>query len=274
MLADDRTSSATVLFAEAEALLRNARAAGSDRLRAVAREICRGQPAMGALWNLAAAALSGDDASFERLTSHARRAPDATARFARDLLGDARRVVTCSRSGMVERCVRALRVPVLCAESRPGLEGRALAAALASDGLKVTVVADAAIASDLRAGDVVLVGADAVSSSWFINKTGTEALCAVAERHGIAGYAVAGREKFVGPAIARRLALREDDPATLWPDPPAGIEVHNALFERITLERVAGIITDTGLLAGEMIAQACAAATPAGSVRALDDLLA
>jgi translation initiation factor 2B subunit (eIF-2B alpha/beta/delta family) len=273
MLADDRTSSATVLFAVAETLLREARAAGAGHVRAAAAQVCDAQPSMGGLWNLAAAALDDDAALFERLAAQARRAPDAAARFACGLLRDVRRVVTCSRSAVVERCVRALGVPVICAESRPGLEGRALAAALAHDGLPVTVVADAAIASDLRSGDVVLVGADAVSARWFINKTGTLALCAAAEAQGVASYAVAGREKCVAEAIARRLTLRDDDPRTLWSDPAPGVAIANPLFERVPVERVAGIITDAGLLAGDMIAQACASVVPARAVRALHDLL-
>lgn len=274
MLADDRTSSATVLFGVAESLLREARATGAEQVRAVAAQVCGAQPSMGALWNLAATALADDGRAFERLGAQARRAPEAAARFARALLGDARRVITCSRSGMVERCVRALGLPVLCAESRPGLEGRALAAALAREGMRVTVTSDAAIASDLRPGDVVLVGADAVSPRWFINKTGTFALCAAAEAMGVASYTIAGREKFVAEAIAARLRLRDDDPRALWADPAAGVAVANPLFERIPLDRVVGVITDAGLLAGDMIDEACASAVPAALVRALDHVLA
>ncbi len=274
MLADDRTSSATVLFGTAESLLREARAAGRARVRAAAARVCAAQPSMGALWNLAAVALVDAPAPFERLAAQSRRAPEAASRFAQRLLGDARRAVTCSRSAMVEACVRALGVPVVCAESRPGLEGRALAAALARDGLAVTVASDAAIASDLRPGDVVLVGADAVSARWFINKTGTQPLCAAAELEGVPAYVVAGREKCVAPAIAARLRLRDDDPRTLWDDPPAGVRVVNPLFERVALERVAGVITDAGLLAGGMIGDACQSAIPEEAVRALADLLA
>lgn len=275
MLADDTTSSATVLASRAESLLRQSRAQGSAAARDAARQVCRAQPSMGSLWNLAAAALDGDPATFDRLAARAARAPAAVARYAAALLeNDVRRVLTCSRSAVVEACARALAVPVVCAESRPGLEGRALAAALAAGGLQVTVVADAALGSDFQPGDVVIVGADAIAAEWFINKTGTGQVCAAAELAGVPVYVAAGRDKCIPPAIAALLTLRHDDPATLWPDPAPGVTVRNPLFERVSLERVAGVLSDAGLLAGEMVREACASVLPASAVRALVDLLA
>jgi translation initiation factor 2B subunit (eIF-2B alpha/beta/delta family) len=116
---------------------------------------------------------------------------------------------------------------------------------------------------------VVLVGADAIAAEWFINKVGTGALCAAALLAGVPAYVVAGREKCVAPPIAGVLALRADAPSTLWPDPPPGVRVVNPLFERVPLERVAGVITDAGLLTGDMVAAACDASLPAETVRAL-----
>jgi translation initiation factor 2B subunit (eIF-2B alpha/beta/delta family) len=162
---------------------------------------------------------------------------------------------------------------VVCAESRPGLEGRALAAALASDRVAVAVVADAAAAADLRAGDLVLVGADAVAADWFINKTGTRPLCAAATLAGVPAYVVAGREKFVPGPLARRLTLRAHDPADIWRDPGPGLVVTNALFERVPLDHVAAVLTDVGLLAGEMV-RAAGEATSESAIRRLLDALA
>jgi translation initiation factor 2B subunit (eIF-2B alpha/beta/delta family) len=275
MLADDRTSSATLLAQRAESLLREARAHGPAAVRITARQVCVAQPSMSSLWNLAAASLDPDPDVFERLVARAGRAPSSVARYALALLkDDTRRVLTCSRSAVVEACVRALALPVVCAESRPRLEGRGLAADLAADGLAVTVVSDAAIGSQFRPGDVVLVGADAIASEWFINKTGTSQLCAAAELAGIPAYVVAGRDKCVADDLAGLLTLRDDEPSSLWDNPPAGIDVSNPLFEKVPLERVVGVITDSGLLAGAMVRAACAAVLPFTAVRALVDLLA
>jgi translation initiation factor 2B subunit (eIF-2B alpha/beta/delta family) len=290
MLEGDRISSATVLARRAETLLREARGRGPVALGEAARQVCAAQPSMASLWNLAAAALDGEPMTFDRLAARIHRAPASVAQITASLLaGDARRVLTCSRSAVVEACIRALHLPVVCAESRPGLEGRALASALAEYSLEaggpgtrggagrrlpVTVVADAAIASDLRPGDVVLVGADAVAPGWFINKTGTNALCAAAQFAGISTYVVTGLDKCISPALADLLRLGEDDPRTLWIDPPPGVRVANPLFERVSLDRVAGVVTEAGVLAGTMVRDACESLLPSRAVGALVALLA
>jgi translation initiation factor 2B subunit (eIF-2B alpha/beta/delta family) len=283
-LADDVTSSATALLDMAYAVLQTARLAGPDEVARVAVAVCRAQPSMGALWNLAAAALEDDAGATERLMLRARRAPGAVARQAATLFGPAtgtRRIVTCSRSAMVEGCLRAFALDagaaaghfsVMCAESRPGLEGRALAASLVSEGLDVEVVTDAAIGADLRAGDVVLVGSDAVSPHWFVNKAGTGQLCAAALLASVPAYVVSGREKLVRPEIAAALTLRQHDSGEVWADPPPGLTVRNVLFERVPLAHVAGVLTDAGLLAGDMVGAACEAGSNR-SARRLRDLL-
>jgi translation initiation factor 2B subunit (eIF-2B alpha/beta/delta family) len=230
---------------------------------------------MGALWNLAAVALSEEEL-FERFVARGRRSPGAASRVAATLAGsDTRRIVTCSRSAVVEAVIRATRLPVLCAEGRPGLEGRRLAESLAREAnpVQVTLTSDAAIASDLQAGDLVLVGADAIAARWFINKAGTRQLCAAALLAGVPAYVVSGREKCVPPAIASSLTLRADVPATLWEGAPVGIRVVNPLFERIPVDLVAGVITDVGVLADDMIRAACDATVPPQAADALVDLL-
>jgi translation initiation factor 2B subunit (eIF-2B alpha/beta/delta family) len=273
-LASDVTSSATALIEHAYRLLADARRQGPDHAARAAAAVCRAQPAMGPIWNLAAAALSDRDDALDRLFQRTLRAPAAIGRFAVDLLGPGaiRRVVTCSRSAAVEACIDALQsrqpIVVRCAESRPRCEGRVLAAALASRGIPVELFPDAAIAADLGPEDRVIVGADAVASEWFLNKSGTGALCAAALLAGAPAWVAAGRGKFVPAELARALRLRDDDPAVVWPDPPGGVDVRNPLFERVPIDRVAGVISDAGLLAGEMIGSACEAAVePAAAAR-------
>jgi translation initiation factor 2B subunit (eIF-2B alpha/beta/delta family) len=274
-LASDVTSSATALLEPVYRLLADARREGPERAALAAAAVCRAQPAMGSVWNLAAAALGDREDALDRLFQRALRAPAAIGRFALDLLGDGaaiRRVVTCSRSAAVEACIGTLHarqpVTVRCAESRPRCEGRALAGALAALGVRVELFTDAAVAEDLGPEDRVIVGADAVSAEWFVNKSGTGALCAAALLAGAPAYVLSGREKLVSADLARALRLREDDPAAVWPDAPAGVAVRNPLFERVPLDRVAGVISDAGLLAGEMIGTACEAVVePTGAAR-------
>ncbi len=278
----DSRSSASLLFGDAVRLLRDARAAGQDELRRTAVGVCRAQPSMGAFWNAAAASLAPGADLLDALEARARRALSALARIAADLLepenpAEPLRIITCSRSASVEACVRALadRRPVIvsCAEGRPGMEGQALAGALSATGVNVELFTDAAITAAFAPGAVVLVGADAVAADWFINKAGTGQLCSAALLAGISCYAVTGREKFVAPAIADRLQLKEGDARDVLEWDATLVFVRNPLFERVPLDRLAGVLTDAGLLAGDMIAAACDSSVPTAQVSSLVTLL-
>ncbi|NIU84802.1 MAG: hypothetical protein GWN31_12955, partial [Candidatus Thorarchaeota archaeon] len=66
---------------------------------------------------------------------------------------------------------------VIIPESRPLFEGRSLAKDLASHGLKVTLMVDAAMAAFAREADAALVGADSVlADGTIVNKIGTRLL--------------------------------------------------------------------------------------------------
>jgi translation initiation factor 2B subunit (eIF-2B alpha/beta/delta family) len=146
---------------------------------------------------------------------------------------------------------------ISCSESRPALEGRRLAARLASSGIAVTVFSDAAIGQPLGVADGMIVGADAVAADWFLNKSGTRMLAAAAGQQGVPVYVVATRDKFVGHGVAARLAMREGAPAEIWETPPPGVTVRNPYFEPVPLELVTSLITDLGVLGAGMAAEVC-----------------
>jgi translation initiation factor 2B subunit (eIF-2B alpha/beta/delta family) len=262
-LASNRESGASELLADAIAILRDGLRDGG--VREAAEAICRAQPSMAPMWNAARAALQGD---LERFAQRVARAPQAIARFTLETLsiglaaGAPLRVVTLSYSSTVAHVLttaaasRALQVA--CSESRPALEGRRLAAQLASIGAQVAIFADAAIGNALDGCDAVLVGADAVAADWFVNKSGTRMLAADAARRGVPVYVLAGREKFVSAAAAARLEVVDAGGASLWPEAPAGVEVRNPVFERTPLDLVAGVVSDIGVLGPDAVAGVCA----------------
>ena len=117
--------------------------------------------------------------------------------------------------------------------------------------------ADAAIAQALGSADVVLVGADAIAPTWFLNKTGTRMLAAAASQQGVPVYVVASRDKFVGRELATRLVIRSGEPSEVWDSPPAGVDVRNPYFELIPLDLVTAVISDVGILGTGMIPDVC-----------------
>ncbi len=264
-LGANTTAGAAELLAETLDILFTARASHLE-MRDVACAVRDAQPTMAPLWNAAAAALSDDPERLNQFAQRVRRAPAALARYAAAHFTDddpqrPLRVVTLSYSSSVVIVLDAIHATrplhITCSESRPALEGRRLAAQLAATGTPVTYVGDAAIAHALDGADAVIVGADAVASFWFLNKSGTRMLAAAATLQGIPVYVAATRDKFAGRELAARLAVRNGDPGEVWAEPPTGVDVRNPYFESTPLDLVTAVISDIGVLGAGMIPDVC-----------------
>ena len=275
-LAADHRSSASEILQRALALLRDAlRQGGGAEVAAVGRGLCLAQPCMASIWNAVGMALTGSEpeAALARFETRVARAPGALARFAVQVLPiglgdgdrDPMRVVTCSSSRSVLVCLQALGerrpVRVACAEGRPAFEGRDMAKALADPALTVDFFTDAGLGAALHGAELVVVGADAVASSWVINKSGTHQLAAAASGVGVPVYVVASRDKLVGPSLAGLLTLRSGPADEVWDGAPSSVFVRNPYFEKIPMELVTSVITDVGVLGPAMVSEACDAAS-------------
>lgn len=258
-IGSNNRSGAAAIATDAVGILEDAIRADASVVPAVATALCAAQPAMASVWNAAALAIRPD--SSEALSRYGQllgRSPAAIARVAVGVLlaGHETRqpfsVVTVSASASVLECLlllaRKCRLRVLCAEGRPLFEGRELAARLASEGIETTVCTDAAVTSVGTHAQTVLVGADAVTSDWFLNKCGTHQVVEVATTHGIPAYVVAGRDKFVHPVLAPLLTLSGGVDTEVWRQHPPGVAVVNPYFERVPVSALAGVVTDVGLV--------------------------
>lgn len=283
LIASDRESGASEILDEVFGILRDALGAAVP-IRPLARALIRAQPSMASVWSAVAQALAAErePARFDRFAQQIAVAPRAVIRHALDALStgtDATgplRVVTLSFSRSVAQVLEALHaqraVHVACSDSRPALEGRRLASRLAAAGIPVTCYTDAALGHALAAADAVLVGADAVSPEWFLNKSGTRMLAAAAGQQGVPVYVIATRDKFVPDAVAARLVVREGAAAEVWESPPGGVTVRNPYFEPTPLDLVTAAISDMGVLGAALIPDACHAMQDAATIAALDEL--
>lgn len=175
-------------------------------------------------------------------------ADDEAARGASRLVSG-RRVLTLSRSETVTAALVAAKPPpeVTVAESRPGLEGVAVAENLAARGLKVTLITDAAMSAVLETQNLecVVTGADALLPSGdVVNKVGTRLAALAARERELPFYAVTATDKV---SVHPSLEL-ESLPAKELYDGEAPLRVLNPLFERIPADLVTGIVTERGLL--------------------------
>jgi translation initiation factor 2B subunit (eIF-2B alpha/beta/delta family) len=230
--------------------------------------IVKAQPFMAPLMNLAGAAVRASQA-----TASATEATQAAARAARAFSDDAEQaardavsravglvvegatIMTHSRSSTVLAVLEKAdalgrRFGVIVTESRPMLEGRALAESLARRSISVTLIADAAIAVALEKADCVLIGADKITPENLINKIGTRILALAARERNVPVYAICDSSKFTSYARSIREAYQRSADE-LWPAAPEAVKIFNTYFEPTPLDYFTAIITEAGCLRPE-----------------------
>jgi translation initiation factor 2B subunit (eIF-2B alpha/beta/delta family) len=137
------------------------------------------------------------------------------------------------------------RFTVICPESRPICEGRALARDLAQLGLRVKLIADAAAPALVRDCDLVLVGGDALTPKGLINKIGSYGLALAARASACPFATLLGQQKYL---LRFREDLLSQEPAEeLWLEGRIeNLSVQNRYFELVPLELLTQVISGTG----------------------------
>jgi translation initiation factor eIF-2B subunit delta len=135
---------------------------------------------------------------------------------------------------------------VFVSESRPGNEGARLAGALAARGVPVTLGTDAWLLGAIEEEGLLVVGADSLLPTVWVNKIGTGALAARARDRGVAVACAADTSKFLPPALAALPRSYERDPAEIASDPPPSLLVVNPYFEEIGWDALDLLITERG----------------------------
>jgi translation initiation factor 2B subunit (eIF-2B alpha/beta/delta family) len=277
LIASDTRSGAAEILSRAASVLSSlydarleVHIASIEDARRVLAETCaaivQAQPNMASLLNLASTvmratgrATSADEMlrlaanSSEEFSATAAQALARVSHQAVALIADDTVVLTHSRSSTVlaaltEAKRTGRRFGVIATESRPILEGRTLAKALAGEGIGVTLIADAAAAAVMDGVTVVLFGADKITPSHLINKIGTRMITLAARERGLPVYGICDTTKFINESCTS-----SDEHATdeLWPDAPAGIVVLNRYFEPTPLSYFTKIITEDGMISPE-----------------------
>lgn len=141
-------------------------------------------------------------------------------------------VATLSYSStVVESLTSAEEVTVF--ESRPKKEGRKTAENLAQD-KKIHYWVDAGMMEGSESADAVIVGADTVTSDFFVNKLGTYPLVLCAEERDLPVYVAADTTKYLPKGLAHPVG--ESHPSReVLESRKNNIEVHNEYFEEVPL---------------------------------------
>ena len=266
-IARNRTSGATELALEAvtalQAWLRRNPKPTETELLEIARALLRAQPSMAPILRLAnSVALAADHKNPPEAVARAatntravlRMAPSRIARrFAAALRRRPRwSIATYSYSSTVVEALRHARPrirSVRCSESRPGLEGRAMARRLASAGIHVVLETDASLFSRAQEEDLIVLGADQIGERSFVNKIGTETIVARASDAGKPVWVLADTIKFLPrelSIVASRSARRPQPGWEVWRNPPRRVAVSNDYFEPTQFRSGVRVLTERG----------------------------
>ncbi len=139
---------------------------------------------------------------------------------------------------------------VLVSQASPQNEGVGVAEKLITHNIPVELTTDAALPGLLDGNDLILVGADAVTDEYFVNKTGTYPLFLAAMAAGATRCVVFERFKMV-PADHYRFNPRSHSGSELSRVIHPMLNVHNHYFERIPNMLADWLITGTGKRLGK-----------------------
>jgi translation initiation factor 2B subunit (eIF-2B alpha/beta/delta family) len=257
-IAADRLSGATHLALQAlRALGRfcQTREGAASRVPA-AQALASLRPSMGVLPHVMALGLRRSRTQPQAVARTLAAATDRVAALAARALADTRCVLTHSASAACEAALLAWakahpRAEVIATESRPRLEGAALAGRLAARGVQVKLISDAQMATAVREVEAVLVGADAIADDGLlVNKAGTRLVGLAARDAGVPVYAACQTHKIAPPGWP--IALEHQDPADV--SSSAELRVRNVAFDATPLDWFTSVITESGPLTHALLA--------------------
>jgi ribose 1,5-bisphosphate isomerase len=139
---------------------------------------------------------------------------------------------------------------VVCTETRPRFQGRITAKELLSFNIKTTFIVDSAARSFIRNADIVIVGADAITSEGnIINKIGTGTIALLAHEARKPFYVVAELLKFDPATVCGDYAqIEERHPNEVWKEAPEKLEIRNPAFDVTRRDFIHGVICEEGII--------------------------
>jgi ribose 1,5-bisphosphate isomerase len=139
---------------------------------------------------------------------------------------------------------------VICTETRPVFQGRTTAKEMLNFGVKTTFIIDSAARFFMKKADIVIVGADAITSEGnIVNKIGTAAIALLASEARVPFYVVSELLKY-DPATFRGdyETIEERSRDEVWKEAPENLVVRNPAFELTKRDFIHGIICEEGVI--------------------------
>jgi ribose 1,5-bisphosphate isomerase len=144
---------------------------------------------------------------------------------------------------------------VICTETRPIFQGRTTAKEMLELGVKTTFIVDSATRFFMNQVDLVIVGADAITSEGnVINKIGTSMIALIAHEARTPFYVVSELLKFDPETMYGDYEkIEERNPDEIWKRPPKNLLIKNPAFDVTRRDFIHGIICEEGIISPHSI---------------------
>jgi len=153
---------------------------------------------------------------------------------------------------------RGKKLKVICCETRPRYQGRITARELARAGIDTTITVDLGVTRFLKKADIILVGADAITSTGdLINKVGTSGLAHLARDHDVSFFSCAETYKYDPLTLfGVKEKIEERNPKEVWEKgAPKKVHISNPAFDVTAARYINGYITEAGIVSPSALAQ-------------------
>jgi ribose 1,5-bisphosphate isomerase len=153
---------------------------------------------------------------------------------------------------------------VICTQTRPAFQGRITAKEMLELGVKTTFIVDSAARSFMKNVDLVVVGADAITSEGnVVNKIGSGTLALLAREARKPFYVVSELLKFDPATLYGEYEkIEERSRNEVWKEAPAELTVRNPAFDVTPRDLIQGIICEEGIVSPHSVAEVVHRAYP------------
>jgi ribose 1,5-bisphosphate isomerase len=194
---------------------------------------------------------------------------ECTAEIGSNRIRDGMLVCTHCHSSTVTRMLAKAKADgknfsVICTETRPAFQGRITAREMVELGIETIFIVDSAMRSYMGNVDLVVVGADAITSEGnVVNKVGTSSIGVLAYEARKPFYVVSELLKFDPETLYGKYEVIEQrSPAEVWKEAPEKLSVRNPAFDVTPNRYIHGIICEEGVIAPQSVTEIMRRAYP------------
>lgn len=145
---------------------------------------------------------------------------------------------------ILKKAHKEKQITVINTETRPLFQGRITAKELSKEGIPVIHHLDAAMGSAIQEADLILLGADAITTEGVYNKIGSELVGILGNHYKKPIFICASLWKW----DIQKEHIEQRTSKEVWKQTPRGVSIHNPSFEKIHWKHIKAIICEEGVL--------------------------